>query len=295
MSKKENFLLENVTTVSDALSRGTIVLKKHFIPTSRLDCEVLLSHTLGLDRVGLYREMNRKLSEQEKDLFNQCLLRRTKSEPVSYIRGKKEFYSLEFNVDSTVLAPRPETELLVKTAIEHLSLKKGAKPFRILDVGTGSGAIAISILKNLKSPSSIWAVDKSPAALKPANKNAIKHGVEDKIAFLKGDLFDSVSGKFDLIVSNPPYIEKKDIDMLAEDIKLYEPRLALDGGAQGLDCIDSLIKDGIQYLGASGIMLIEIGKGQSEIIKEIDECSKYSEISFIRDFSNVERVMVLKG
>jgi len=213
------------------------------------------------------------------------LKRRAKGEPVAYITGKREFWSLELEVTPDVLIPRPETEILVEHAINIL--KERESPL-ILDIGTGSGAIAIALAKEIKD-AFIWATDISERALEVAKKNAKKHDVENRIYFLKGDLFDAIRDKnikFHLIISNPPYVSEKEYKELPREIKDWEPKRALFGGEDGLFFIKRIVRNSPIFLYPGGYLLIEISPTQVDKIKKlIEKTSCFESIKFLKDYS----------
>ncbi|GAB6273588.1 MAG: peptide chain release factor N(5)-glutamine methyltransferase [Peptococcaceae bacterium] len=258
-------------TVNKALLWAKNYLKKCGLENTAIEAEVLLAFCIKLDRVALYRQNERFLSPEEEENFRQMIKRRGQREPVAYLTGHKEFMSLDFLVNPVVLIPRPETELLVEKALEILN----AKVFKvgqtqkdkilIVDVGTGSGAIAVSIAKHIKNLSGvyIYATEISPAALDVARLNAKRHGVDGHIIFWPGDLLEPLKdqgceGQISLITANLPYIPTLEIDRLEPDVRLYEPRLALDGGKDGLDSYRRLISQGGEFLRTDGYLLMEI-------------------------------------
>ncbi|HAG08933.1 MAG TPA: peptide chain release factor N(5)-glutamine methyltransferase [Desulfotomaculum sp.] len=258
-------------TVNKALLWAKNYLKKCGLENTALEAEVLLAFCIKLDRVALYRQNERFLSPEEEENFRRMIKRRGQREPVAYLTGHKEFMSLDFLVNPAVLIPRPETELLVEKALEIIN----AKVFKvgqtqkdkilIVDVGTGSGAIAVSIAKHIKNLSGvyIYATEISPAALDVARLNAKRHGVAGNITFWPGDLLEPLKnqgceGQISLITANLPYIPTLEIDRLEPDVRLYEPRLALDGGKDGLDFYRRLISQGGEFLRPDGYLLMEI-------------------------------------
>jgi release factor glutamine methyltransferase len=249
------------------------------LASPRLDAEVLLAHSLGINRAGLYARLHNVLSLPQIAAFQQGLRRRLQHEPVQYITGTQEFWSLEFMVDPRVLIPRPETELVVETALQLLNseaglrfsphpnpLRKGAREFsgKILDVGTGSGCIAIALASELPD-AEIWATDISSDALAVATTNAQRHNVHERIHFLQGPFFAPITPQehlFGLIVSNPPYIARSDLLTLQPEVRDWEPRHALDGGRDGLDLCRQLLNEAPRYLSPDGWLVLEIGDGQ---------------------------------
>jgi release factor glutamine methyltransferase len=209
---------------------------------------------------------------------------------VSYIIGRREFWSLDFIVTPAVLTPRPETELLVETAVEVVAAKS---PPRILDLGTGSGAIAVALAKEIIG-AEIVATDISREALEIARANARRHGVEDRISFLAGDLFAPVAdiqGAFDLIVSNPPYIRRDDIAALPRDVRDFEPHIALDGGVDGLHFYRRIAGEAARYLSADGAIAMEIGAGMGEEVARLFTGAKFGSVRVEKDLAGLERVV----
>ena len=224
-------------TIKELLLVTADYLKKKDIDSPRLTSEILLAHQLDIDRVTLYLNFDQPLTEKELSGYRTLIKRRIKHEPLQYITGTQEFWSLDFVVNSQVLIPRPETELLVELAIERLKALPdlGNHLPNIVDLGTGCGAIAISLAKEI-GKTKIWATDISLAAIDIARINAEKHGVSEKIEYTQGDLWQPLEGKgatFDLIVSNPPYVSSEEYEDLPPEVRSYEPRLALDGGEGG--------------------------------------------------------------
>ena len=238
------------------------------IETARLDAEVLLAHALGIGRAGLYARLRDAVAAAAADRFAALLERRLRREPIAYLTGEQEFWSLSFAVTPEVLVPRPETELLVQAGVDMLRSPhpQGEEiPTRaILDLGTGSGCIAIALARELPDVR-VTAVDRSPAALAVALRNAERHGVADRVCFLAGDLYDPLPADavFDLIVSNPPYLAPGDE---ASPELAFEPHVALFAGADGLEVIRRLIAAAPARLRAGGALLVEIGQGQADAV-----------------------------
>lgn len=232
----------------------------------RLDAEVLLAHSLGCKRIQLYTRYDEVAPEEARKTFRELVRRRVEGCPVAYLVGRKEFFGLEFEVNPAVLIPRPDTETLV---VECLRLAKAYSKPRILDVGTGSGNIAVSLAKQLPQ-AQVTAVDVSADALAVARRNAAKHGVAERIRFLQGDLFAPIppGEKFDFILSNPPYIAREELPTLPAGVRDYEPHLALDGGPGGFAVFDRLVVAAPQFLEAGGYLLLEIGVPQEQRARE---------------------------
>jgi len=289
--------------VKDILKQSIKLLKDGGIENPQLDAEVLLSYILNKDRGHLYIFPDYVLSEDENSRYRALIDKRLEHTPISYLTGHKEFMSLDFKVNSNVLIPRPETELLVETVCKSRS-NTPLRPSqegndagsKVLDLGTGSGAIAVSLAKY--NPNfSILATDVSMSALLIARENAVHNDVINRVSFIQTDLFDGVSTnyKFDWVVSNPPYIPTGDLPSLPEEIRKYEPILALDGGADGLDVIKRIIENAFMFLKPSGHLAIEIGYGQSDDVQRIaDEIGKYSDYDVIKDYSGIPRVFCCK-
>ena len=236
---------------------GSNLLKEKKISSFILDSEILLSKTLNKTRENILINLDQKINSKNISAFKEYLLRRSYNEPMAYIMGEKEFWSKKFYVNKGTLIPRPETELLVDKILKIYQGKK----ISILDIGTGSGCIIISILSSLKNSNGIG-IDISKNAILTAKKNSLKHKLTKRVKFLNKSLNNIFGKKFDLIVSNPPYIGSKDIKNLSDDIKRYEPRIALDGGNDGLDLIKKVIYKSKYILKTKGMLALEIGNEQ---------------------------------
>jgi release factor glutamine methyltransferase len=257
-------------------------------PSPRLDAEVLLMHFLKVDRLQLCMHPEREVSEAEIAGFALWVERRRRGEPVAYITGEKEFWSLRFVVNREVLIPRPETECLVEEVLNCRD--REARNLRILDIGTGSGAIGVVLAVEIPS-ARVIATDISPEALKVARRNAENHAVADRMEFLQGDLFAAASGSFDFIVSNPPYIPDDAYPLLPEGIREFEPREALIAGPDGVDFHRGIIREAAHRLKGGGGIFLEIGEGQRELVEMLfrtEGC--YDEIRFRKDYGGTERV-----
>lgn len=254
------------------------------IENARLEAEWLLCAATGLDRVGLYLQYDKPLSDEELAGYRAMVMRRARREPLQHILGTQEFYGLDFDVSSAVLVPRHDTEVLIS---ESVSRQPGASS--ILDIGTGSGCIAVALARQFPN-ASVTATDISEAALEMARHNADRHGVV--IEFLHGSLFDPlVERRFDLIVSNPPYIPTADIEGLAPEVREYDPRGALDGGTDGLDIYRMLIPTAQEHLNCNGWLLLEVGSGQAaDVMRIFNEAGGYAEPFTALDPGGIERV-----
>jgi len=277
-------------TVRDILYESTKALEAVNIATARLDAEVLLSSCLGCERLNFYKNPDKIVSQIQLGAFRNFIARRLQWEPVAYITGRKEFWSFTLEVNSSVLIPRPDTEIIVEEAVDichnFISLD-----MRILDIGTGSGAIALALASEIES-AKVMATDISAAALALAQKNAAALGMKERINFRQGNLFEPVDGLFDLIVSNPPYIAANDYEELPASVKDFEPREALLAGESGLEFYEKLIYSAAAYLKKNGWLLLEIGAKQEAGIRGILEASGfYESVDLRRDYAGMPRVI----
>jgi release factor glutamine methyltransferase len=276
--------LAQTWTVLKILQWTTDYFRDKGIESPRRDAELLLGSSLGLDRVGLYLHFDRPLEESELTAYRALIVRRAKREPLQYILGETEFWSLSFSVSPAVLIPRPDTEVLVE---EALRLVDGG---RILDVGTGSGVIAVALAREL-AEADVVALDISPAALAVAGGNARRNGVDARITFLEGDLAHLPEGPFDLIVSNPPYIPAADVDGLMPEVRDFEPRQALDGGDDGLNPYRMLATQADLCLVPGGWLLVEVGIGQAQDVQQLFAAAGLKEVFCRDDYGGVPRVV----
>ncbi|MFI3230134.1 MAG: peptide chain release factor N(5)-glutamine methyltransferase [bacterium] len=279
------------------------ILKEKNFDTYSLDVELLLMHSTNLSKTDLYLNPNYELTSSQLNLFEDCFNRRLKKEPIAYILGKWEFMGLEFLLDSNTLIPRPETELLVETTLEIIN-NLNLNNINILDMCTGSGAIAIALAKYINiSNTSIVASDLNKKALDMAKQNAKLNNVNN-IKFVESDLFNNldVNNKFNIIVSNPPYIKSSDIPTLEANVKEYEPVLALDGGKSGLIFYEQIVANSKNYFNNNNnnlnnnYLIFEIGYNQAEDLKNMLLKNGFDDnnIKIIKDFSNLDRVVVAK-
>lgn len=254
----------------------------------RLDSEIILAHTLNLSRTDLWTQSKRVLSESEVKNVKKYMERRLNREPISLIVGHQEFWSLDFVVDENVLTPRSETELLIETALKCIS----SPTAKILDLGTGSGALAVAMAKEV-SGAKVSAIDIDPKALSVAKENAARHSVADRIEFICADLRKSDwSGCFSMILSNPPYIKSAEIQKIMPEVRNYEPGKALDGGVTGLDFYQAIIPMAIDRLEENGFLILEIGHDQADEVTDIlGNFSCYRSVEVIQDYSGYDRVV----
>jgi len=283
-------------TVLELLNWSTNYLKDHQIENPRVNSELLLARSLNLSREGLYTHLHGQLKEREKEEWERLVQRRISGEPLQYILEHQEFWSIDFKVDSRVLIPRPETELLVEQSLLILSQTPFKKTPSVLEIGTGSGAIAIALAKEVKNIFLV-ATDISRDALGLAKENARSAGVQRQIEFVNGDLFGPLRpskerGPFDLILSNPPYIIRPEIGALAKEVRDYEPIIALDGGEDGLEFYRRLISQAPFYLRKGGWLLLEVGQGQGEkVAEQIEKNGTFLKPQILPDLSGIERVV----
>jgi release factor glutamine methyltransferase len=273
--------------VGSLLKRASEILKERGSPTPRLDAELLLVHSLGLKgRVELYTQFDRPLTDDEVERYRQLIVRRAKGEPVAYITGKKEFYGFEFLVDRGVLVPRPETELLVDVALSYLKGKQGKT---VVDVGTGSGCIILTLCKLLGDANRYYGVDLSPKALEVAEKNRERLGCS--VTLLRSNLLEAVDFPVDAVVANLPYVPVGD-KRLHKWVLKYEPAMALFGGKDGLELIERLIVQAKEKINPKGFIALEVGEGQADRVKSLLETAGFLNVKSFRDLSGIERVVV---
>ena len=265
----------------EAIKTGTKLLKEKNIPTYILDAELILSKSLNKSREEILVNLEQNINKKSLIDFNEYLLRRSKKEPIAYLLEEKEFWSKKFFVNKDTLIPRPETELLVEKLLTIFKKKR----ITILDIGTGTGCIIISLLSELKNSVGM-AVDISSKAILVAKKNACKFKLSERIKFLNKHFEDLREKKFDLIVSNPPYIKRSDIKNLSEDIKKFEPRMALDGGNDGLDLIKKVIYKSKKILKINGMLGLEIGNEQIKRVSKILIDNKFRIKYVIKDYGD---------
>ena len=269
---------------------GSNLLKEKEIPSFILDSEILLSKTLKKSREEILTNLNQKVHPKEILIFKKYLKRRLNNEPIAYILGEKEFWSKKFVINKHTLIPRPETELLVEELVKIYKEKK----ITILDIGTGSGCIILSLLSTLQKSLGIG-VDISKNAIKTAKKNAHKLELAKRVKFLNLSFESVFYKKFDLIVSNPPYIEKRQIKNLSDDIKRHEPIMALDGGNDGLDLIKKVIYKSKYILKNKGTLALEIGNEQINKVSKILFDKKFRIRRNVKDYKNNIRCVIAEN
>jgi len=287
-----NFGVGEDTSVSVSLSRAQSPLEQAGCDSPRLDAEVLLAHALGYSRSSLLADGPRLLTQAEIDRFANMLDRRQRRVPLPYIIGSREFFGLSFVVNEHVLVPRPESELLVEHTLRWSAKRRAA---RIVDVGTGSGCLAVAIAVN-RSDAILTAIDLSAEALSVATANVARHGVQGRVLCLQSDLLTSVTGPFDLIVANPPYIKEEDFQWLEPEVRQHEPRLALDGGPDGLRYVDALLHQAREKMAVGGAVLVEIGWDQgAEALQRARDRFPNQHVTVIQDYSGNDRLLKISA
>jgi release factor glutamine methyltransferase len=278
-------------TVAAARRRFADALRQEGFDTPDLDARVLVAHALGLDHAGLIRESGRALSAADIDAIAALAARRLKREPVARIVGVKEFWSLPFSVNAATLVPRPETETVVEASLKAIDADgRRDDALRILDIGTGSGALLLALLAELPNAYGIG-TDISVDALNVARSNAVRLGMAHRAGFICCDFAAALRGSFDLIVTNPPYVESEAITMLAPGVRDYEPRRALDGGPDGLEAYRVIADQVPRILAPQGHFIAEFGAGQSAAVEAILHQRGLAVVGHSRDMSGVLRTL----
>lgn len=282
---------KEVWTIGKILDWTKQYFKEKGVESPRLDAEVLLSHIVKCDRIHLYVNFDRPLMQEELNRYRSAVKLRAQRVPVAYILGEKEFMGHTFRVTEDVLIPRPDTEILVEEAIRLLADKPSV---RIVDIGTGSGAIILSVLLGVEGATGV-AVDLSEKALRVAQSNSERLGVCDRVELRHGDLYAPIAGeKYDMIVSNPPYIPVCDMRALSPEVH-KEPKMALVGGTDGLDFYRRLIDGAPSLLNEGGMVLFEVGIHQAHQVARLGRERGFSETRILNDYAGIERVVVLGG
>ena len=278
--------------VAEVLRHAAAGLSDAGIDTARLDAEVLLMEALGWSREDLYRNPEAELQDFQAARFHALAARRGRGEPTAYVTGSREFWSLDFRVTPDVLIPRPETEHLVQTVLDLLAERPG--PRRVLEIGTGSGAVAVALARE-RADLEVWATDVSAAALRVARANAQRHGVAGRVRLVEGDLFAPVRGRegfFDVLASNPPYVPRGEMARLQREVRDWEPAAALDGGADGMDCYRRIARDGARYLRPGGWTAVEVGAGLAPGVRGLfRDGAGFRELRTVRDYAGHDRVV----
>lgn len=282
-------------TIGEVLQKTTAYFQNKGIPSARLDAELLLADILGLDRVGLYTNYDRPLNNEELGAYRQSIARRGNREPLAYITGHKEFYGLDLYVNTAVLVPRPETEILVQGILDLLPTFGTGNPSNIVEIGVGSGAISIALGANCPA-CNIWASDISPPALELAGENVDKHGLTKKIKLVLGPYFSAlpaeIMGKVTVVVSNPPYLTRAELSDAQPEVQ-KEPRVALDGGVDGLEAYRQIVTEAPTWLIPGGLLALEIGSTQAgDLIELIAKTRAFGPPEIRTDYAGHDRVVM---
>ena len=272
----------------EAINKGSKILKFNNIKSFILDSEILLSSSLKLDRSKLILNLDKKIKDKEKNIFFNYIERRKNNEPIAYITGFKEFWKHDFKVDKNVLIPRPDTEIIVQEVLNELSINSSKK---ILDIGTGSGCIIISILKERKKCTGTG-IDIEKKAIKLAKYNAKIQHIKNRIKFLNSDIDNFYGDKYDLIISNPPYVKLHKINSLDKDIKSFEPKVALNGGVDGYTKIRLTIKKSSTLIKRKGKLFLEVGFDQTRETLKLLKLNGFYTNKVVKDLANINRCLV---
>jgi release factor glutamine methyltransferase len=280
-------------TIIKLIQWATNYFGSHNIDSPRSTAEILLAHALNVRRIDLYLHYDQPLNSDERDRFKTLIKRRLEREPVAYIVGCKEFWSMDLEVTTDVLIPRPETECLVERALERLTQEFNLQPKSILELGTGSGAVILALAS--ENPRHFyWGTDISIHAIQVARRNAIRHGLNARVRFIVADWltgFKEQANLFDLIISNPPYVRSDELVRLQPEIQAHEPLLALNGSEDGLQDLRQIIQSAHLYLKPAGMLLLEMGADQKAQLQQIiSECGQYENIAFYKDYSGHDRI-----
>ena len=285
--------------VRSALKQGLAQLRAAEVPSFTLAAELLLLHVLDRDRTWLYAHPEEQLSAAESERFFALIARRANGEPTQHLTGEQEFWGLEFEVTPDVLIPRPETEHLIEVALDRLALRElraGRKPtfggegLQIADIGTGSGCIAIALARDLPA-ATIYATDISSAALAVAKRNADRHSVSGHIHFVECNLLDITTPEFDLIVSNPPYVGRREAETLAREVRDHEPEIALYGGEEGYELYADLITQAAAHLKTGGLLVLELGHNSLPAVQPLLDAPTWTNVAVTNDLAGIPRVI----
>ena len=286
-------------SVRGLLKFGIARLRDASVPSFTLAAELLLLHILSRDRTWLYAHPEVEVSTTDAERFFELIARRANGEPTQHLTGKQEFWGLDFEVTPDVLIPRPETEHVIEVALDRLAvreLRAGRKPtligesLQIADIGTGSGCIAISLAKELPA-ATIYATEISPVALAVARRNANRHNLADRVRFLEGNLLDGVPPLLDLIVSNPPYVSRREAATLMREVRDHEPEIALYGGEEGYELYADLITQAAVHLKPGGILVLELGHNSLPAVQPLLDATAWTNVGVSNDLAAIPRVL----
>jgi release factor glutamine methyltransferase len=290
---------ETKLDVRAALKQGISQLRAAHVPSFTLAAELLLLHVLGRDRTWIYSHPEEEITSADADRFFALIARRTAGEPTQHLTGKQEFWGLEFEVTPDVLIPRPETEHLIEVALDRLAVRelRAGRPqtligeaLQIVDVGTGSGCMAIALAKELPG-ATIYATDVSNAALAVARRNTARHNIADRIRFVQCNLLDHVEADLDLVVSNPPYIGRREAPTLMREVRDHEPELALYGGEEGYELYADLIGQAASHLKPGGLLVVELGHNSLPAVQPLLDAPTWTNVAVTNDLAGIPRVI----
>ena len=274
--------------IQTAIKIGSQILRDNNVKSAMLDSEILMSTVLQRDRNYTLLNEEKILSKQSLQVFNKLICQRLKGKPIAYLTGKKEFWKYEFQVKEGILIPRPDTEILVE---EVLKITRNNSNLRILDIGVGSGCLLLSILKERKNFHGTG-IDKSKICLDMSKINSFKLGLMNRVKFFKSDIDNFKCGKYDLIISNPPYINKFDLQYLEKDVRIFEPKLALNGGLDGISEIRKVINKSSELIKIKGKLILEIAYNQKEVVKKLLRNKNFYVNRVIKDLANNDRCII---
>ena len=274
--------------IEKAINEGYLQLKKNKIKSSHLDSEILMSQVIKKDREYLILNLNQKINGEAYKHYHDLINERSKGKPIAYITGKKFFWKHEFYIDQNVLIPRPETELIIEYVLKKY---KNKTKLRLLEIGVGSGCVLLSILGEKKKFLGTG-IDLTNKCLKICNNNAIKIGIKNRLKLFKSDIDNFNLGKYDLIISNPPYIKKIDLKYLDTDVKDFEPKMALDGGLEGLSEIRKVIRKSSELIKKKGILILEIAFNQKNDVKKLLNNKGFYINKVLKDYANKDRCII---
>ncbi len=274
--------------IEKAINQASKILKKNNIKTAKLDSEILISKVIKKERKFIFLNLRKEIKKKSFDDFNSLIKQRSKGKPIAYLTGKKDFWKNEFDITKDVLIPRPDTELIIE---EVLKISKFKRKLNILDIGVGSGCILLSILNEKKNFYGVG-IDISKKSFNLSRKNAAKLKLSNRTKFFKSDVDNFSYGKYDLIVSNPPYINQNDLKYLEKDIINFEPRIALNGGLDGLSEIRKVIKKSSELIKVNGKFILEIGFDQKDRVKKILTSKGFYINKILKDYAKNDRCIV---
>ena len=274
--------------IDTAISEASKELKNNNIKSFLLDCEILMSKAINKDREFVLLNLNKEINKNDYKYYKELIKRRSKGKPIAYLVGKKSFWKYDFFINEKILIPRPETELIIEQVIK---IYKNKPKINFLEIGVGSGCIILSILKEKKNFFGIG-IDLSDESLKLCNINAEKLGVTNRLKLFKSDVDNFRKGKYDLIISNPPYIKKLDLKYLEKDVRKFEPRLALDGGLDGLSEISKVINQSSELIKKNGKLILEIAFDQKKEVMKLLKNKGFYINKVLKDFANKDRCVI---